>query len=422
MKIIKQAEQKTYGRSAELTTSVASIIKNVRQNGDSVLKELSKKFDKIDLPSLKITKEQIKRAYDQVTPETIKQLKFAAEQISFYAQKQMDCLQELKTPSKIAGVTLGHKLIPVKSCGAYVPGGRYPLPSTALMLSIPAKIAGVKRIVAVSPATGKYGTIHPAVLVSMDIGGVDEIYCVGGAQAVAALTYGTKTIRPVDMIVGPGNKFVTEAKRQVLGEVGIDSLAGPSEVLIIADGTTNPEYTAIDLLAQSEHDPSARATLITTDSNYAQKVQEKLESFVKDLSTGKTAYKSWQDNGIIILADDKNEMVNIANEMAPEHLEVQTADSIELSKKLVNYGSLFIGEYTPVAFGDYCSGTNHTLPTMRTARYSNGVYVGTFIRTLFYQHITKTGCRNLSNACMHLAEVEGLMAHKKSVSVRLNDK
>ena len=419
MEVLKQAEQKTYERTAGLIKGVEDIINNVKQNGDDALKELSRKFDGIELDNIKISQRQIKDAYDKVSPDTVKYLKFAAEQIKYYASKQMECLKELEIPSKVDGVTLGHRLIPVASCGAYVPGGRYPLPSTALMLSIPAKIAGVKRIAAASPASKKYGTIHPAVLVAMDIAGVDEIYCVGGAQAVAALTYGTKTIPPVDMIVGPGNRFVTEAKRQVLGEVGIDSLAGPSEVLIISDGTTNPEYTAIDILAQSEHDPNAKATLITTDKEYAKKVEEKITAFVKELPTGETAYKSWKDNGTIMLAADEAEMIKISNEMAPEHLEVHTKNSKKMSKKLYNYGSLFIGEYTPVAFGDYCSGTNHTLPTMRTARYSNGLYVGTFIKTAFYQHITKEGCKNLSEACMHLAGVEGLMAHQKSVAVRV---
>ncbi len=421
MEFLKKGEQKTYERTPQLIQTVENIIKDVKKDGDGTIKALSQKFDGIDLKSIKISSDEVKAAYKEVSPETVKYLKFAASQIEFYAKKQMECLHNLETASKVEGVTLGHRLIPVESCGAYVPGGRYPLPSTALMLSIPARIAGVKKVVAASPASKKYKTVHPAVLVAMDIAKVDEIYCVGGAQAIAALAYGTDTIKPVNMIVGPGNRFVTEAKRQVLGEVGIDGLAGPSEVLIVADGTTNPDYTAIDLLAQSEHDPNAKAMLITTDRAYAEKVEAKILEFVKQLPTGETAYKSWQDNGMVMLAKDEDEMVNLANEIAPEHLEVHTKDSLEISKKLINYGSLFIGEYTPVAFGDYCSGTNHTLPTMHTARFANGVYVGTFIKTSFYQHITKTGCKNLADACMHLAGVEGLMAHQKSVSIRLEE-
>ncbi len=419
MEILKSAEQDTHERSAELINNVGSIIKSVKLSGDAALKDLSYKFDGIKPESIKIVPDQIKAAYNKVSPSTVKYLKFAAEQIRFYAEKQLSCMQELRVSSKIEGVTLGHRLIPVESCGTYVPGGRYPLPSTALMLAIPAKTAGVKRIAAVSPAAKKYGTIHPAVLVAMDIAGVDEIYCAGGAQAIAALAYGTQSIPPVDMIVGPGNQYVTEAKRQVLGDVGIDSLAGPSEVLIISDGTTNPDYTAMDILAQCEHDPRAKAALITTDRNYAAIVSQKILDFSQKLPTGSLAYKAWQDNGTILLATDEMEMVTAANKTAPEHLEVQTRDSLKISERLKNYGSLFIGEYTPVAFGDYCSGTNHTLPTMGTARYSNGVYVGTFIKTSFYQHITHQGCENLAEACMNLAETEGLAAHKESVAIRL---
>ncbi|TCS80922.1 histidinol dehydrogenase [Pectinatus cerevisiiphilus] len=419
METIKKAAHKTYERTPELIQSVENIINQVKKDGDKAIKELSSKFDGINLQNIKITQQDIKDAYKQVSPETVKYLKFAASQIEFYARKQLACLKELETPSQIEGVTLGHKLIPVNACGAYVPGGRYPLPSTALMLSIPAKIAGVKRVAAVSPAAKKYGTIHPAVLVALDIAGADEIYCVGGAQAIGALAYGTSTIPAVDMIVGPGNRFVTEAKRQVIGKVGIDSLAGPSEVLIIADGTTDPSYTAMDILAQSEHDPSAKAILITTDKSFAEKVEEKIKLYEKELPTVEIAHKAWHDNGVIMLAANEQEMIDEANNIAPEHLEVHTADSLKTSEQLKNYGSLFIGEYTPVAFGDYCSGTNHTLPTMHTAKYSNGVYVGTFIKTSFYQHITKTGCRNLSEACMHLAGVEGLIAHQKSVAIRL---
>lgn len=419
MKILKEAKSKTYERTEKLSDAVRNIIKEIKQNGDCAIRELNHRFDGIERQELRISPAEIEAAYKIVAPDTIKYLQFAASQITFYAEKQLSCLQELKVESPVEGVTLGHRLIPVNACGAYVPGGRYPLPSTALMLAIPAKIAGVKRIIATSPASKEYGTIHPAVLVAMDIAGVNEIYCVGGAQAIAAMTYGSETINPVDMIVGPGNRYVTEAKRQVLGTVGIDSLAGPSEVLIVADGTTNPAYTAIDILAQSEHDPNARAILLTTDIAFAAKVTSEIREFLKNLPTAAIASKSWQDNGVILLADSEDEMITTANKIAPEHLEVQTKDSIAFSKKLENYGSLFIGEYTPVAFGDYCSGTNHTLPTMRTARYSNGVYVGTFLKTSFYQHITKAGCQNLSAACMHLAEVEGLIGHRESVAIRL---
>lgn len=419
MRILKDAERKTYERSQEVTELVSGIIENVRANGDRELLELTKKFDGIDMGTVKIEKAEIEKAYSLVSPETVEAIKKAAAQIRFFAEKQLECMQPLTTASPVAGVTLGHRLIPVETVGAYVPAGRYPLPSTALMLTIPAKVAGVKKVVACSPAAKTFGTIHPAVLVAMDIAGADEIYCTGGAQAVAAMAYGTETVKKVDLIAGPGNKFVTEAKRQVLGTVGIDSLAGPSEVLVIADELANPEYTAIDLLAQSEHDPNARATLVTTSEAFAAKVLESLNRFADELSTGDTARKSWEDNGTILLADTMEEAIAISNDIAPEHLEVHTHNSDAVAAKLTNFGSLFIGEYTPVAFGDYCSGTNHTLPTMATAKYSNGVWVGTFLKTSFTQHISKEGCMNLSKTCVQLAGEEGLFAHQKSVLVRM---
>lgn len=416
---LKEAVAKTYERNAETTEFVQKIISQVQEKGDSFLLELSKQFDGADLAQIRVSEETIREAYGKVEPQTIEHLQKAAAQIRFYAEKQLQCLQPMEVESPVEGVTLGHRLIPVSACGAYVPGGRYPLPSTALMLAIPAKIAGVKRVVACSPASKTHGMIHPAVLVAMDIAGVDEVYCVGGAQAVGAMAYGTESLAPVDLIVGPGNRFVTEAKRQVLGQVGIDSLAGPSEVLVIADESANPTYIAIDLLAQSEHDPNARATLVTTSNDLAKQVFAEIEHFTQVLSTGEAAKKSWEDNGVVMLVADIKEAIDIANEMAPEHLQVQTNNEAEVSRQLYNYGSLFIGAYTPVAFGDYCSGTNHTLPTMRTARYSNGVWVGTFIKTSFHQHITETGCRNLSATGMHLAGVEGLFAHQMSVKVRV---
>ncbi len=419
MKVIKEATQKTYQRNPELIQSVSDIIQQVIANGDAAIQALSQKFDGIQLDHIKVTKEDIKNAYQQVDEKTVADLKFAAEQIRFFAEKQLGCLKNLEVQTAVHGVTLGHRLIPVEKSGAYIPAGRYPLPSSALMNIIPAKVAGVKVISACCPPSKQHGMIHPVVLVAADIAGADHIYCVGGAQAVAAMAYGTETVEKVDLIAGPGNKFVTEAKRQVLGDVGIDSLAGPSEVLILADESANPEYIAIDLLAQSEHDPNAKAILVTTAPEMVEEINEYLEAFVKELGTGATAYRAWQDNGQIIVADNLEEAIAITNDAAPEHLEVHTKNCLEVSERLINFGSLFIGPYAPVAFGDYVSGTNHTLPTMQTAKYSNGIWVGTFIKTSFFQHITKEGCENLADACMHIARLEGLLAHEKSVAVRL---
>ena len=421
MYLMKDAPRKTFERDQATTDLVAEIIRNVQTNGDRELLALTEKFDHVTMDTVRISDAQIRAAYTQVEPETIEAIRAAAAQIRFFAEKQLECLRPLTTATPVPGVTLGHRLIPIETVGAYVPAGRYPRPSSALMLAIPAKVAGVKTVVACSPVSKGYDTIHPAVLVAMDIAGVDEIYCTGGAQAVAAMAYGTESVKKVDLIAGPGNRFVVEAKRQVMGSVGIDSLAGPSEVLILADELANPDFTAADLLAQSEHDLNARSTLVTTSKEFAQKVLDSLEAMAPTLSTGETALQSWNDNGMILIADSMDEAIAISNDLAPEHLEVHTHNAESVAAKLTNFGSLFIGEYTPVAFGDYCSGTNHTLPTMATAKYSNGVWVGTFLKTSFTQHISREGCRNLAGTCTTLAHAEGLMAHENSVLVRLKE-
>lgn len=419
MKYYKSAKEAKEVRDAQATKAVADIICEVRQRGDEALRDFARKFDNAELKDIRVTKEEIDRAYGQVDDKVVDSFKKAAEQITFYAKAQLDCIKPLDVQSPIAGVELGHRLIPVDGAGLYVPGGRFPLPSTALMLTIPAKIAGVKRVAACSPANKQFGSIHPATLVAMDIAGADEIYTVGGAQAIAALAYGTESIAGVDLIAGPGNRYVTEAKRQVMGTVGIDSLAGPSEVLIVADETANPEYIAIDLLAQSEHDAFAKSILVTTDESMIPEILKSMEELAAKLPTGEAAMQSFEDNGTIIIAESMDEMAQIANEAAPEHLEVHTREPEEYSKKLYQFGSLFIGEDAPVALGDYCSGTNHTLPTMKNAKFSNGVWVGTFLKTSFVQHITKEGLRNLSETCMTLAHTEGLAAHEMSVALRL---
>lgn len=419
MKYYKSAKEAKEVRDAQATKAVADIICEVRQNKDQALKDFAKKFDNAELDEIKVSKDDIKKAYEQVDDKVVESFRKAADQIAFYAKAQLDCIKPLDVQSPVAGVELGHRLIPVDGAGLYVPGGRFPLPSTALMLTIPAKIAGVKRVAACSPANKQFGTIHPATLVALDIAGADEIYTVGGAQAVAAMAYGTESIAKVDLIAGPGNRYVTEAKRQVMGTVGIDSLAGPSEVLIVADETANPEYIAIDLLAQSEHDAFAKSVLVTTDESKVPEILKSMEELAAKLPTGEAAMQSFEDNGTIIIAESMDEMAQIANEAAPEHLEVHTKDPKEYSKKLHQFGSLFIGEDAPVALGDYCSGTNHTLPTMKNARFSNGVWVGTFLKTSFVQYITKEGLTNLSETCMTMAHTEGLAAHEMSVALRL---
>ncbi|MGI6179172.1 histidinol dehydrogenase [Butyricicoccus intestinisimiae] len=419
MKILKQAEKKTYQRDAALTHTVMDIIENVQTNGDKALIEYAAKFDHMDIDTVRISPEQVKAAYEQVDEETIETIRFAAGQIRFFAEKQRECLKDLNIPSRVEGVEIGHRMIPVDRCGCYVPAGRHPLPSSALMGIVTAKAAGVQEVCACSPAYAGYGTIHPAVLVAMDIAGADEIYCMGGAQAVAAFAYGTQSIKKVDLIVGPGNKFVTEAKRQVLGDVGIDSLAGPSEVLIVADHTADPEFLAIDLLAQAEHDPNSKAILVCTDRATIDKTMKEMDRLITTLNTEDVCRQSWQDNGAIYLADSMQEAIDLANEIAPEHLEIETDNEREVAQQMRHYGSLFVGHYAPVAFGDFVSGPNHTLPTMGTARYSNGVWVGTFIKTPFHQFVNKQGCLNLAQPTMNFANIEGLPAHRDSVRLRV---
>jgi histidinol dehydrogenase len=418
MKIIKDVK-KSKIEEVDVRQKVFNILEDVRKNGEQALIEYSKKFDDYT-GNLRITADDIKRAYDSLDAEVIKDIRFAAERIRKFAEIQKESIGEVKREIS-PGVVLGHRIIPVQSCAAYIPGGRYPLPSSALMSIIPAKVAGVPRIVACSPPDSDVGSINPATLVAMDIAGADEIYCMGGAQAIAALAYGTQTIKPVDMIVGPGNIWVTEAKRQVFGTVGIDFLAGPSEVLIIADETANPDFVASDLLAQSEHDPNARGILISLSEDLAYEVISSLGKLLTDLETAKVARKSWEDNGKVIIADSLDEALKLADEIAPEHLELCIKDPEDAVESLHNYGSLFIGNYAAEVFGDYVSGTNHILPTMKAARYTGGIWVGTFLKVASFQMITKEGARELIPAASGLAETEGLYAHKLAADIRLKD-
>ncbi|MEW5899602.1 MAG: histidinol dehydrogenase [Bacillota bacterium] len=416
MIILKDArkEAEKNGRIAE---TVAGILEAVRRNGDRALVELTRRYDGVELKTIKVPKGEIEKAYAQTAGETVAGIRFAAERIRDFAARQLACLQPLEYAS-IPGVTLGHRLIPVSSCGVYVPGGRYPLPSSALMAIIPARVAGVKRVAACSPPAGALGGIHPVVLVAMDIAGADEIYCMGGAQAVAAYAFGTESVPPVDLIVGPGNKFVTEAKRQLSGLVGIDLLAGPSEVLIIADESASPRLVAVELLAQCEHDPASAAVLVTTSRELAEQVLQTMEEELPTLETARLASRAWAENGKIILVSDLEEAVDVADRFAPEHLQLQTRRNEELAARVRNYGSLFIGDCATVAFGDYVSGPNHILPTMGSARFASGVWAGTFIKVAPFQKVTPAGAAALAGSCAHLAGVEGLAAHRRAAELR----
>lgn len=418
MKIMKKACQRTEEDRRNLTKTVEEMIDYVREKKDAALKEYNLKFDGCTRETLRVSKEEIQVAYTKLTTQEIEDLKAAAANIKAFSQAQKETVKPLENFSPAPGIFLGHRIIPVKSCCCYVPGGNYPLYSTALMLIIPAKTAGVERVAACSPVMKGTNEINPKTLIAMDIAGADEIYAVGGAQSIAAFSYGTEEIRPVDMIVGPGNRFVTEAKRQCYGQVGIDFVAGPSEVLVIADGSGTPEIVAADLLAQSEHDPNAKGILITTEESFGTAVMEAVERELAVLETAEIARKSWEVYGEVILVDSLEEAVCLANEYAPEHLELNVQNPEEVSKQLYNYGSLFMGENTAEVFGDYASGTNHTLPTLRAARYTGGVWVGTFLKTCIYQSMTPEATAELAPLVYRMAKGEGLMGHARAAEVR----
>jgi len=421
IKVLKPSKTRTEEDRSQLRQTVAAIIDNVIKNGDDALKEYNKKFDGCEREALQVSREEIEAAYAKVSSEDLEDIKAAAANIRAFAEAQKGTVGGLEDFSPAEGILLGHRVIPVDSCCCYVPGGGYPLYSTALMLGIPAKVAGVRRITACSPVIKGTTDIHPKTLVAMDVAGIDEIYAVGGAQAIAAFSYGTDQIKPVNMIVGPGNSFVTEAKRQCYGKVGIDFVAGPSEVLVIADGQADPEVIAADLLAQSEHDREAKGLVVTTDEALGRAIEKAVEVQLQTLDTKEIAETSWKDYGEILLAESLEEAVEYANEYAPEHLEVNvSADKeAEVVGALKNYGSLFIGGNTAEVFGDYASGTNHTLPTLGAARYTGGVWVGTFLKTCTYQKMTREGMLGIAPLVANLAHGEGLTGHARAAEIRI---
>ncbi|MFA5457898.1 MAG: histidinol dehydrogenase [Synergistaceae bacterium] len=420
MKVIKKAKPRTNVDNQQLIDNVSAMIKNVRQNGDKALLEYNARFDQNQRPQLRISRTEIEAAYKQVSKQELADMRTAAGHIKAFAEAQKASMHELQNFQTKPGVYLGHRIIPVDSCCCYVPGGSYPLYSTALMLTIPARVAGVKRITACSPSVKGDVNINAKTLVAMDIGGADEIYAVGGAHAIAAFSYGTEQIAPVSLIVGPGNQYVTEAKRQCYGKVGIDFIAGPSEVLVIAEAGAgaDPRIIAADLLAQAEHDPLAKGILVTTDEALGNAVITSVEEQLAVLPTVDIASRSWADYGEVVLADSLSEAINIANSYAPEHLEVIVNKPETAVSNLTNYGSLFIGQYTAEVFGDYASGTNHTLPTLKAARYTGGVWAGTFLKVCTHQSMTKQAMLEISGLVSNMAHGEGLIAHARAAEIR----
>lgn len=418
MKVIKKARQRAKEDTQELQETVRSIIDRVVEEGDDALFEYALRFDGYKREFLQVSKEEIQAAYDKISQEDLEDLKAAHENITAFAEKQKECLLPLENFSPKEGIFLGHRVLPVSSCMCYVPGGRFPLYSSALMLVTPAKAAGVKRVAAAAPVVHGTGEIHYKTLVAMDLAGADEIYAVGGAQAIAAFSYGTESIKSVDMIVGPGNRYVAEAKRQCYGQVGIDFVAGPSEVLVIADEYARADVVAADMLAQAEHDPNAKAILITTSEFFGKEVIAAVEKELDWLPTAETAKSSWDAYGEVAVVSSLTEAVALSNEYAPEHLEVNVANPDDIIESLYNYGSMFIGGNTAEVFGDYASGTNHTLPTIKASRYTGGVWVGTFLKVCTWQSMTPEASKKLAPLVNRLAEGEGLMAHAQAAKKR----
>ncbi|UQZ89917.1 histidinol dehydrogenase [Deltaproteobacteria bacterium Smac51] len=418
MKYLKTAKERVMTTTREFQQSVADIIDEVRRDGDEALKRFNEKFDGCIREQLRVSRQEIEEAYAQVTAAELADIKAAAKRIEDFAKVQKGTISDLADYSPEPGLILGHRVLPVQACCCYVPGGGYPLYSSALMLAIPAKVAGVKRVTACSPARKGGAFIHPKTLVAMDLAGVDEIYVVGGAQAVAAFAYGTGQIKPVDLIVGPGNSWVAEAKRQCYGQVGIDFVAGPSEVLVLADHTGRADLIAADLLAQCEHDRVAQSILVTTDETLAGGVMEEIEKQLAVLETAEIARQSWNDYGEVAVAENLQAALDYTNERAAEHLEIQLENTDQAIDKLYNYGSLFIGACAAESLGDYATGPNHTLPTLKAARYTGGVWVGTFTKTCTHQTVSPEGLKNLAPLVSRLARGEGLIAHAKAAECR----
>ncbi len=395
----------------EVNKIVNKIIQDVKNKKDAAVRHYTKKFDKIKLNSFIVAKKEINLAYGQVDKDTIKALKFAKKNIEFFAKQQLKQFRNFEIRKN--GITLGQRAIPIEKIGVYIPGGNYPLPSTALMCIIPARLAGVKEIIACSPK------IKPETIVAADMAGADRIFKIGGAQAIAAMAYGTKQIPKVDKIVGPGNIYVTAAKKAVYGDCGIDLLAGASEVMIIADESANHKFVALDLLAQLEHDANAKAFLITNSKMLTKKVNKEIKKIFADLATGCIIKKSI-NNLRITQVKNIQDAIKIANKTAPEHLELQIKNPEKYMNYFNNHGSLFLGNYSAVAFGDYCSGTNHVLPTDGRARFTGGLSAMDFIRLQTYQKIDLRKAGKMAKAALKLSKIEGLDAHGKSIQARLH--
>src|SRR5882724_11473079 len=402
---------------AKTRATVEAIITDVKARGDAAVRELSERFDKWSPPSFRLSDDEIRALVAKVSPQTIDDIKFAQAQIRRFAEIQRAALKDVEVET-LPGVVLGHRNIPVGSVGCYVPGGRYPMVASAHMSIVTAKVAGVGHIAACTPPN--QGGPHPETIAAMHLGGADEIYVLGGVQAVAAMALGTETFKPVDMLVGPGNAYVAEAKRQLYGRVGIDLFAGPTEILVIADETADAEMCATDLLGQAEHGPTSPAILLTISAKLAHDTSGEIARQLTVLPTADVAGIAWRDYGEVIVCDNVDEMVREADRIASEHVQVMTRDPDYFLTNMKNYGSLFLGPRTNVAYGDKVIGTNHTLPTKKAARYTGGLWVGKFLKTCTYQKVlTDEASARVGEYCSRLCILEGFYAHAEQANVRV---
>ena len=413
---LKEADAGSLEVDQEVVDSVGDILADVRGRGDEAVRELTRRFDDVEREDIRVAQAEIDAAGEALTERERAAIDNTVANVREFHEEQREHISGFEKEFK-PGVTMGQRVLPVESAGVYIPGGRHPLVATPAMTIVPADVAGVDRIVACAPPQAD-GTVQPAQLYAMDRAGVDEVYCIGGAQAIGAMAYGTESVPEVDLVAGPGNVFVTEAKRQVFGHVGVDFLAGPTEVLIVADDTADPEMVATDLLAQAEHDPNSRAALIALSREVADAVLEEMEAQFPTIETEETARASWDANGEVVVVDGKDEAVDLANEYAMEHTQIMTDDARSYLDGLHNYGSLFLGHHAPVVFGDKAVGTNHCLPTLRVARYSSGIWVGTYLKTPTHQELTREGAARIAPWAAAICEIEGTHAHQISAEKR----
>ena len=396
--------------------TVEDILADIESRGDQAVREMSKKFDNWSPEAFRMSRGEIEDCVRQLPKQVVDDIKFAQEQIRNFAQIQRDALRDVEVET-LPGVILGHRNIPINSVGCYVPGGKYPLVASAHMSIVTARVAGVKRIIACAPPYK--GSPHPAIVTAMHLAGADEIFTIGGVQAIGAMALGTASIKPTDMIAGPGNAFVAEAKRQLSGRVGIDLFAGPTETLIIADDTCDAEMCATDLLGQAEHGPNSPAILLTNSRKLAEDTMKEVEKQLLTLSTAEIAGKAWADYGQVIVCKDYAEMVKEADRIASEHVQVMTRDPDYFLRNMTNYGALFLGPETNVSYGDKVIGTNHTLPTRKAARYTGGLWVGKFIKTCTYQRVKPEASAMIGDYCSRLCAVEGFAGHKAQADLRV---